>query len=145
MEKIKELYNKYKEMVNYIIVGALTTFVSLGVYYGLTLTVLDPNNALELQVANVLAWIAGVAFAYFTNRKFVFSVKEKANVKEALNFCMSRGVTLLIDMVLMYLLVTVCGFNDKIIKIIVQIIVIVLNYIFSKFFVFKKKSTEDSK
>ncbi len=134
-----KIYHKYKEIINYIIIGGLTTVVSLIVYYGLTLTVLNPDNAIELQVANVLSWIFAVTFAYFTNRKFVFSVKEKINLKEAIHFYLSRVVTLLIDMFLMYLLVTVLKFNDKIVKVLVQIIVIILNYILSKFIVFKKK------
>lgn len=138
---IIKLYNKYKEIINYIIIGVLTTVVSLIVYYGLTLTILNPNNGIELQIANILSWIFAVTFAYFTNRKYVFMVKDKANFKEAFNFYSSRIVTLIIDMGLMYLLVTVLKFNDKIIKVIVQIIVIVLNYVFSKFIVFKKNKS----
>ena len=136
---IKELYNKHKEMINYIIIGGLTTIISLIVYNGLTLTILNPDNGIELQIANILSWVVAVTFAYFTNRKYVFTVKDKANLKEATSFYLSRVVTLLIDMLLMYILVTVLKFNDKIMKVLVQIIVIILNYIFSKFFVFKKK------
>ncbi len=66
------MYNKNKEIINYLIFGVLTTIVGLGVYYGLTLTVLDPNKALELQIANIISWISAVTFAYFTNRKWVF-------------------------------------------------------------------------
>ena len=72
MQKIKELYLKYKEIINYLIVGVATTIVSLAIYYGLTLTVLDANNPIQLQVANVISWIGAVAFAYFTNKIFVF-------------------------------------------------------------------------
>ena len=134
-----KLYHKYEEIINYLIIGGLTTLVSLAVYYGLTFTVLDPNNALQLQIANVISWIAAVAFAYFTNRKFVFKKEDKANIKEAASFTASRVSTLLIDMLLMFIFVTKLHFNDKIMKIIVQVIVIVLNYILSKFFVFKKE------
>ena len=138
IKKIKELYLKYEEIINYLIIGGLTTVVSLAVYYGLTLTIFDPNKALELQIANIISWIAAVTFAYFTNRKFVFKKEDKPNIKEASSFCASRISTLLIDMLLMFIFVTKLHFNDKIIKVIVQVIVIVLNYIFSKFFVFKK-------
>ena len=64
---IKDMYFKYKEIVNYLIVGVLTTIVGLGVYYGLVFTVLNPDNPFQLQVANVISWIAAVTFAYFTN------------------------------------------------------------------------------
>ena len=142
MKKIKELYNKYKEIINYLIIGGLTTVVSLVVYYGLTLTILNPNNGVELQIANIISWIVAVTFAYFTNRKFVFSVSEKATFKEGVKFYLARVATLFVDMALMYVFVTRLSFNDKIIKIIVQVIVIVLNYVFSKFIVFKKDKSK---
>ncbi len=142
MKKIKELYIKYKEIINYLIFGVLTTIVGLGVYYGLTLTVLDPSKALELQIANIISWIAAVTFAYFTNRKWVFENKEKANFKEASKFYLSRVSTLLIDMGLMFVFVTKMGVNDKIMKLVVQVIVTILNYIFSKFIVFREKKNE---
>ena len=72
---IKELYLKYKEIINYLIVGVLTTVVSLTVYYGLVLTVLNPKNPIQLQAANIASWICAVAFAYWANRKFVFESK----------------------------------------------------------------------
>lgn len=134
-----DLYNKYKEIINYLIFGVLTTLISLATYYALTFTVLNADKALELQIANVVSWITSVTFAYFTNRSFVFESKEKLSLKEAFSFYMSRVSTLLLDMGLMYLLVTVLSFNDKLVKIIVQVVVIVLNYVLSKFIVFKKK------
>ncbi len=137
---MKKFYLKNKEIINYLIIGVLTTIVSLAVYYGLTLTILDPNNGIELQIANVTSWIAAVNFAYFTNRKYVFSVDNKANFKEIVSFYLSRLLTLFIDMAVMYIFVTVLKFDDKIMKIIAQVIVVVLNYVFSKFIVFKKKS-----
>ena len=132
------IYKKYEEIINYLIIGVLTTIVSLISYYALTYTILDASKALELQVANVISWIVSVTFAYFTNRSFVFKSKNKINFKEVFSFYMSRVSTLLIDMGLMYIFVSLLSSNDKIIKLIVQVIVIVLNYILSKFIVFKK-------
>ena len=102
------------------------------------MTILDAKVPLELQIANILSWIGAVIFAYFTNKYYVFKDdrKDKTGI---IKFFSSRIVTLLLDMLLMYILVTKLGFNDKIIKIIVQVIVIVGNYVLSKFFVFKKK------
>ena len=111
MKKLFDLgmkyYNKYKEIINYLIVGGLTTVISLGVYYISVLTFLNPDDNLQLQIANILSWIAGVIFAYFTNRKFVFESKEKNKLKEAGNFVLSRLVTLFMDMGIMFLGVSV--------------------------------------
>ena len=139
MNKIKELYLKYKEIINYLIFGVLTTIVSLVTYYICVFTFLDPDNAIQLQIANVISWIISVAFAYITNRKFVFESKEKNKIKEASKFVTSRIATLLMDMAIMYVGVTVLRFNDKIMKLISQVVVIVMNYILSKILVFKKE------
>ena len=127
-----------RETVSYIIVGVLTTVVSLAVYYGLVLTVLDPNDAIQLQAANILSWIAAVTFAYVTNRKYVFRSRNPGILKEASAFFAARISTLLIDMFSMFLMVSVLGMNDKPAKLIVQVIVFVANYVFSKFLVFRK-------
>ena len=116
MEKIKELYKKYKEVVNYLVFGVLTTVVALAVYYISVFTFLNPDNAVQLQIANILSWIAGVTFAYFTNRRFVFESNEKNKVKEAGKFVLARVTTLIMDMLIMMLGVTVFHINDKIVK-----------------------------
>ena len=134
-----KLYKKYKEIISYLIVGVLTTVVSLGVYYACVLTFLNPENALQLQIANIISWVAAVTFAYFTNRKFVFESKNPDMLKEASAFVGARVATLLMDMVCMFVMVTCMGLSDKIAKLMVQIIVIVANYVFSKIFVFRKK------
>jgi len=139
INKIKKYIKKYAEVIKYLIFGFLTTVVSLGVYYGLTYTVLDPQSNIELQIANIISWICGVIFAYITNRKFVFNSNNKNKKKEISSFVSARIVTLIMDMIIMYLGVTVLKLNDKIIKLISQIVVIVSNYIFSKLFVFKKE------
>ena len=138
MDRIKEIYMKYKEIINYLIFGVLTTVVSLLVYYISVFTFLNPDNAIELQIANIISWIAGVLFAYFTNRKFVFESKETDKLKEAGKFFLARVVTLVIDMLIMGVGVTTLHLNDKIMKLISQVVIIVSNYIFSKLFVFKK-------
>ena len=135
----KDFKNKYGEIISYLIVGVLSTVVSMSVYYGLVLTILDPNDAIMLQVANVISWVASVTFAYFTNRKFVFKSKEKNMAKEAAKFYGSRVVTLLMDMAVMFILFTLLNMNDKWAKILVQVIVIVANYFLSKLFVFNAR------
>ena len=143
MKTIFNLYHKYEEIINYLIVGVLTTVVSLVTYYICTFTFLDPKVALELQAANIISWICSVIFAFITNRKFVFKSKNKKILKEVSSFVASRIATLVMDMGLMFLGVTILKLNDKLIKLIVQVIVIVLNYILSKLFVFKKQGENE--
>ena len=136
---IKDLWNRYREIISYLIVGGLTTVVSLGVYYGLVLTVLDPRNPIQLQAANILSWICAVTFAYFTNRSFVFQSKNSSMLTEAAGFFASRVSTLLMDMAIMFVTVTLMGMSDKIAKLIVQVVVTIMNYVLSKFLVFRNK------
>lgn len=127
---------KYNEIIRYLIVGVLTTVVSLGVYYACVLTVFDPHSALQLQTANILSWISAVTFAYIMSRIFVFHSKRKDWLQEAVAFYSSRLITLFMDMAIMFIMVTVSGQNDKLAKLVVQVVVTVANYIFSKLFVF---------
>lgn len=137
MSKIKELLLKYKEIIMYLIFGVLTTVVSLVSYYLLTFTILNPNNAVQLQIANIISWILSVAFAYVTNRKYVFESKSNDIIKEVGSFVGGRVATLLLDMLIMFVFVTLLHFNDKLFKLISQVVVIVANYVISKLFVFK--------
>lgn len=132
------MLKKYEQIIKYVIVGGFTTCVSLLSYYLLTL-VLDPKNPVYLQIANIMSWVLAVTFAYFANRMIIFKSNNN-KIKEASKFYLSRVSTLLIDMFIMFLLVTIIGINDRISKIIVQFIVLVLNYILSKFLVFNYKS-----
>lgn len=134
-----EMYRKYKEIVNYLIVGGLTTMIALGVYYGSVLTFLDPQNDLQLQIANVLSWTSGVVFSYIMDRIFVFESKEENKLKEAGKFVSSRLITLLMDMTIMGIGVSLLGLNDKIMKLVSQVVITISNYLFSKLFVFKKE------
>ena len=133
------LYKKHKEIINYLIFGVLTTIVSLLTYYLLVLTILNPENPLQLQIANIISWITCVTFAYITNRIYVFNSKDKKILKEAIKFYSSRLTTLFLDMIIMFIFVTKLEFNDKITKVLVQILIIILNYILSKIMVFKNK------
>lgn len=136
---IKKIYNKYKEIINYLIFGLLTTVVSLLTYYILVLTILNPSNPLEIQIANIISWITCVTFAYITNKKYVFEPTNKKITKEIFEFYSSRILSLLIDMSFMFIFVSTLHLNDKIIKIIIQIIIIIINYILSKLIIFKKE------
>ncbi len=141
MNKLINIYKKYQEIINYLIVGVLTTLVSIFTYFILSL-ILDINNNILFILANILSWICAVVFAYITNKRFVFNsatFNRKEEIKVFSLFVSSRITTLLIELIFMFLTVKVLLLNDKISKVIAQIIVIILNYIISKIFVFKKK------
>ena len=142
MNNIINLYKKYQEIINYLIVGVLTTVVSIITYFIFSL-ILDIENNILFILANVLSWICAVIFAYVTNKKFVFNTttsNKKEEIKVFSMFVSSRITTLLIELAFMFITVKVILINDKIAKVIAQFIVIVLNYVLSKLFVFKKKN-----
>lgn len=132
------IYYKNPEVWNYLIVGLLTTLVSLVVYFIATRTFLDASVAIELQIANVISWVISVAFAYVTNRIFVFKSKNKNIFAEVTKFVGSRILSLLMDIGIMFLVVTVLSMSDIIGKLISQVVVIIANYVLSKLLVFKK-------
>lgn len=139
---ILALYKKYKEIINYLIFGGLTTVVNLLVKYALLFTIFDASNSIQLQISIVISWIIAVLFAYFTNRKYVFESKNQNKLKEFINFVVARISTLLLEMLIMWFFVTLLKLNSDlyviIFTIISQVAVIVGNYVFSKLFVFKK-------
>ena len=142
IKKIKELYIKYKEIINYLIFGVLTTLVNLITKYILLFTVLNPTNGFQLQIAIIVSWIVAVIFAYFTNRKFVFESKNQNKLKEFMSFVVARIATLLLEMFIMWFFVTLLKLNSDlyvvIFTLVAQVSVIIGNYIFSKLFVFRK-------
>ena len=140
MEKIKNLYKKYKEIINYLIIGGLTTVVSLATFYIVRIFFLTNDTQLDIQISNIISWFFAVLFAFVTNKKYVFESKKEGKEKliEMIKFYLSRITTLLRDMGTMWLLTAPLNINDKISKILVQFIIVVLNYVFSKIFVFKK-------
>jgi len=144
MEKIKKIYKKYQEIINYIIVGGCTTLVSLGSKYLLLFTILNPKNSFELQLSVIISWICSVTFAYITNRIFVFKSKSKQIIQEIISFFSSRILTLLMEMFIMWFFITLLRLNSDnwviIITLICQLLIMILNYLLSKLFVFRKKN-----
>ena len=144
MKKIWDIYKKHEEIVNYLIVGVLTTVVSFFFYYLSTRTFLNPENPVQLQIANLIKWITGVLFAYVTNKIFVFESKNNTKteiLKEIVSFVGFRLFSGVMDIVFMYITVDVFLFNDSLMKITSNVVVVILNYLFSKLFIFKKRKT----
>ena len=129
-----DIYHKDEELWNYLIVGGLTTLVSI-VSFGLCSKAMN----LDLITSNILSWICAVLFAYYTNRLFVFRSKNKNVIKEFISFTGSRVLTLLLDTGLMVLMVKSMKIDELIAKILVQFIIVIANYIISKLIVFRKK------
>lgn len=136
----EEKDNKFlaNEIVNYLVVGFLTMFITIAVYWFCTRIFFDNQSTFGIQVSNFISWLIAVFFAYFANKKYVFKSDIGFKLVEMFNFIASRVLTLLLDMVLMYILVkyTVC--NDILIKVFVQVVVVLLNYVISKYIIFKK-------
>ena len=138
MNKIIELYKKYKEIINYLIVGVLTTLVSIIIYF-----ISTKIFHINYMISSAISWVGAVIFAYITNKKYVFLSKsetKKEIIIEIYQFFKYRIISFIIELLLMYAFVELIKIDDMISKIIVQVIVIILNYIFSKLFVFKKNT-----
>jgi len=133
---IINLYFKFEEIILYLIVGATTMMISVGSY-----AFLSKILHFHYQICNVLSWIIAVTCAYILNKIVVFKSKTKTKkelIKEIYEFVKYRIISLLGELLFMYLFVSVIHINDLIAKVIVQVLVVIANYIFSKLFIFKK-------
>lgn len=129
------VYMKYKETLLYLFFGGLTTVVSILLFA--LFNVFFQINAL---IENIVSWIISVAFAFLTNRICFFSAPTHTIsefITQMVNFYGGRVVTLFIEEGILFVFITYLGFNTMIVKIVAQIIVIILNYIISKLWVFK--------
>lgn len=151
MMKIKDLLYKYKELITYVIFGGLTTLVNFVAFYVVTQIL---GEELYL-INNAIAWVVSVVFAYVTNKLFVFESKSwnlKLVAKESVEFVGARVFSFLIEEGGMLLFVSVLGFGEisfnifgftitgqLIAKLILAVIVVIMNYFFSKFIIFRKK------
>ena len=134
---MKELFKKYRSLILYVVFGAGTTLVNIVVYGAATRFL-----RMDEMAANLLAWLLSVLFAYCTNRTWVFESQASgfsALMKEAGSFFAARVATGLMDQGIMFLCVKVLALPDLPVKIASNVIVIILNYVLSKWVVFRKK------
>ena len=127
--------NEIKQIIAYLFWGVVTTIVGFGVYY-LLVNIIKTNYLL----ANVISWIIAVLTAFVSNKVFVFGKRDCSAfilLKELLSFVGSRVSTGLLDTLLLFILVTLLGVNKIVSKVFSSVIVIILNYVFSKKYVFK--------
>ena len=133
----EKFYKKNKEMLLYLLFGGLTTIVSIGTYAWF-------NVELHINelIANIISWIFAVTFAYITNKIWVFQSKTTgfaAVCQEMVKFYGGRLSTLAIEELILFIFITLLHGNSVLVKLVAQIIVLALNYIISKIFVFKNK------
>ena len=128
-------YLKKQEAMRYLVFGALATFVNIAVF-----AIFDLLH-FPVLVSNTIAWVVAVIFAYLTNRYCVFNSKKtkKSEIaKELSSFITARIITLIIESIFMWITVEQLHWHSVLMKVIANIIVIVLNFVFSKLFIFKK-------
>jgi putative flippase GtrA len=128
-------FNKCREVLSYLFFGFLTTLVNMFIFFLLR------HFNIHLYLSNLIAWIGSVLFAFITNKLYVFGSKskdKKKSAKELILFFICRIISLGADMGAMYLLIQVINSSEIFGKIMTNILVIILNYLFSKLFVFKK-------
>lgn len=139
MLRLKELFYKYHEIILYIVFGVCTTLVNIFSYF-----ICAHILYLDTIISTILSWIISVAFAYITNRIFVFqSFKNsiQAILKEILAFVSCRLISGIIDLFIMIIFVDMLNMNDLVVKISSNIFVIVFNYVASKYFIFSSKKS----
>ena len=148
METLKNLYFKHKEIINYLLFGGMTTVVSWGTY-----SLFVKAIGMSVGVGNILSWICAVLFAFVTNKLFVFESKTwqpATALREFVSFIGARLATGVIEWFGVPYFSTpglphpLFGVKGLLAKVVVSIVVIILNYIFSKFLVFIKKDKPEN-
>lgn len=138
---MRTLFEKYRELILYVFFGGLTTLVDWASYWMMTDLLHVPYMA-----AAFLSQVFSILFAYVTNRRFVFESRVRgvrAVAVEMVKFFGARGVSLLLNMLVMFLGVDLLHGNDKAVKIAASVLVVIANYIFSKLFVFRNKGRQE--
>ncbi|ANZ60835.1 teichoic acid glycosylation protein [Secundilactobacillus paracollinoides] len=141
MIKIKQLWHQYASVISYLVFGVLTTLVNIGVF-----DILDTHAHWNYQVATVIAWFVSVLFAYITNKLWVFDSKtttSQAFLTELGSFFFFRIVSLFMDMGMMWLGISVLHASPLLTKVIDNVVIVVVNYLFSKVFIFRKQATQE--
>lgn len=141
---IKKIFKKFltKEIILYLFFGVLTTIVNIGSFWLCSdiLLVSISNEDVNIVMSNIVAFILSVLFAFFTNKYYVFEDKQKGNTLAQLSqFTISRLFTFTFEMVGILVFVNFLHIDKLLSKIVFSFIVVILNYIFSKLLIFKKK------
>lgn len=139
---VKKIWRRYHQIILYVYFGALTFLVDTGVFFVLSHIFPTEENAWILHGCSIFSTLAAITFAYITNRKYVFRSKikkGKALLREIVEFYSARCLTMIVAEVLLNFFVLNMDVSAPLAKLLVNVLVIVLNYIFSKFWIFKKR------
>lgn len=143
MEKYKQLWETHKELILYVFFGGCTTLINIVSYFACRQVLCMP-----IVPADVIAWLVSVIFAYVTNKLFVFESKSwrpRLVLKESAEFLAARVFSLGVDVVMLYITVTILDFWELPMKVLTNVVVIVINYIFSKWIIFRKDAARQQK
>nr|MBQ4317683.1 GtrA family protein [Clostridia bacterium] len=137
IELALKYYRRYREVIGYLITGGITTVINFVVYFVCT-------NIFDIYyiVSNIIAWAVAVAAAFIMNKLIVFiggDMSPKAVLTQLVSFVSLRIVSGIMETGLLYVFVDFMHLNENIVKIFVAVLVVILNYIFSKLLIFKKK------
>lgn len=145
-KKVTDLIKKFlnKETVSYLIFGVLTTIINI-VVFGISEDFLKPfmSDTAAALTANIIAWVLSVAFAFITNKLFVFESKNmsfKIIIKELYSFVIARLLSLAFDEA--FMMVAIKFMDSMLAKIISNVFVVIINYVLSKFFIFKNRNKQ---
>ena len=136
IQKIRALIEKYWDILTYLVFGVLTTVVNYVIYLPLYNIM-----GMSATASNAIAWVAAVAFAYLTNKPFVFRSHDwsmKTVIPELTKFVSCRIGSGVLETLIILVMVDILGWNGNIWKLLTSVLVVVLNYVASKLFIFKK-------
>ncbi|MGY3746857.1 GtrA family protein [Vagococcus salmoninarum] len=143
MKKMKELLfqlsfmnDHYYSILMYLVMGGITTFINIFIFW-----LFNSQFGLNYTIANIIAWFFSVLFAYVSNKFYVFESKNtslKTLTKEVSSFFFFRILSLFMDLLVMFICISLLSFNPLLGKVLANIIVLIANYVFSKFFIFNK-------
>ena len=131
----QSFYKKYKEILLYLFFGGLTMIVSIVSY-----AICNLVFGIDVLVANIISWLLAVMFSFYTNRIWVFQASTNSIsgfLKQMVSFYSGRVVTLIIEEIILFIFITYLQYNSMVVKIIAQVVVVILNYVISKLWVFK--------
>lgn len=135
-----ELFKKYREQISYLFFGGCTTLVNIVAYW-----VCTRQFGIDIYISTTIGWFVSVTFAYITNKIWVFESKThgvKQFCREVFSFYLCRGATYILDLGIMRLFVEILSWNDMVVKIGSNILVILINYVLSKLLIFKTKNSD---
>lgn len=136
LRRFYPVYGKYKEALLYLFFGGLTFFLAIGIF-----VLLEQLTSLDVLLTNIISWLSGVTFSFFTTKKWVFRVQSsgiKALIQQMTSFYTARLMTLILQELLLYIFISMLGCSSILVKICTEVINIILNYLVSKFIIFKK-------